>query len=237
MKLIRVLGWIVAVALLSAPGTARAQIVVGHMSVFPAEYDFGDVVVGQGVPAVFTISNINGEPLVVTSIEVVSEGEASFSVVSDAPPPPIIIADGGEPIDVVVLFAPMSLGVHSAELRIISFEGDVSVDLQGAGVADEPSAEIMDEIIEFFETADVEGTGPGGSADNRLRAFGHMLDAADDLVASGDYGAACDQLWSAYLHADGAMLPPDFISDSPDKAELAAMLLDIMDLLMCVVGG
>jgi ELWxxDGT repeat protein len=144
-------------------------------------------------------------------------------------------------VEVEVTYAPVDVGAHDAALQIISDSyppTDVfNVPLQGTGVSEEGEpTELMTELIAFFDTSVAEGLvvgeGPGNSANGRLKAFGNMLDAADDLIAAGDFAGACEQLQDAYDRADGAHPPPDFIGGEK-RDDVAAQILDVMSALEC----
>ena len=94
----------------------------------------------------------------------------------------------------------------------------------------------MSALIAQYEEAVEDGTlfcfGPGNSAAGRLKAFGNMLDSADDLVQIGYYEQACSQLTSAYNRSDSDFPPPDFVygqalGDIKDSIEL------VFDALNC----
>jgi hypothetical protein len=233
MKLFKAIGWGVIIAVLLSPVAFSADIEIGDMLISPAEYDFSNVAVGDNAQTEITATNINGHIVTISNIEIRNEvGEASFSF--NAVTTPILLQDNGGTTNIAVFFTPTSYGMHEADLYINSFEGDVYIHLQGTGVADEPTiSDAMDEIINFFGTSNnLEGDGPGNSAENRFCVFGQMLDTADDLIAIGDYEAACDQLWSAYIHADGEEYPSDFIQGD-DRNDLADKILEIINLLGC----
>jgi hypothetical protein len=76
------------------------------------------------------------------------------------------------------------------------------------------------------------GEGDGASAAGRLAAWLNMLGEAAALIESGDVAAACGQLEQAYLRADGASPPSDFVT-GPARDTLADMILALMDELGC----
>jgi hypothetical protein len=96
--------------------------------------------------------------------------------------------------------------------------------------------ETIGEVLEFFDDAVEDGTlmgsGPGGSADGRLSALHNKIEAAMALIDAGDIAGACMELSDAYLRTDGVSPPPDFV-EGPAAAELAALLLALMDDLGC----
>lgn len=98
---------------------------------------------------------------------------------------------------------------------------------------------IEDEIVtfkEFFNEAvdngDLVGSGPGRSANGRLKAFENMLANAFYLIENGDYRSACRQLLDAYNKTDGIPRPPDFVSGVA-ATELAKRIQYLMASLGC----
>ncbi len=218
------------------PFEASAQL----LEVSPASHDFGNVVVDESSLMEFTITNIDGRPVRVDSVTIVDDASESFTIVSAAPPPAVILYSQ-ESLSVFVEFGPNGTGMHTASMFIQSDDtppfNENHVPLQGLGVLDEGDpTELMAGLVDFFDASvadgSVVGNGPGDSASRRLRAFGNMLDAADDLIAEGDFEAACDQLNDAYHRADGEDRPPEFIAGD-NKAEVAGMILDVMAALGC----
>ena len=59
-----------------------------------------------------------------------------------------------------------------------------------------------------------------------------MIEAAGDLIAAGDYEAACEQLGDAYDRCDGDFPPPDFV-DGDSVSTLNATISDLMAGLEC----
>jgi len=94
----------------------------------------------------------------------------------------------------------------------------------------------IEETIDFFdwavEAGELEGQGPGKSANGRLNALRNMLENAAVLIEDGFYEEACDQLWSAYKKCDGNPKPPDFVTGEATD-DLAVMILGVMDELGC----
>ncbi|UCD29235.1 MAG: lamin tail domain-containing protein [Planctomycetota bacterium] len=92
--------------------------------------------------------------------------------------------------------------------------------------------DIEDLIDDSVADGSLWGDGPGKSADKRLNALKNMIETAGDLIEDGLFADACQQLADAYKKTDGEDKPPDFVS-GPAAAELAAMILDLMDSLGC----
>jgi hypothetical protein len=74
------------------------------------------------------------------------------------------------------------------------------------------------------------GNGPGNSADGRRSAFRNALAAAANLLASGGAADAVAQLEEAYLRADGASNPADFVAGAA-AADLAARIRQLIESL------
>jgi hypothetical protein len=231
------MGFLVGCVMLAAPQWAAAE----GIQVNPTAWDYGDVEVGQSRSLIVTITSTEPIPLRVESVEIIDDETGSFSIVSDAPPPTVSL-DEGYTLDVTVEFTPSGLGMHSATLYIRSDaedpDDDFFVPLFGVGVeADGEPGERMAETIGFFDDSvalgSLDGSGPGNAAQGRLRAFGNMLDAADDLIEAGEFELACEQLWDAYDRADGFHPPPDFVVGDASE-ELAGMILDVIIALGCM---
>ncbi len=128
-------------------------------------------------------------------------------------------------------------------LPATDFEGDARpIDGNGDGIpvpdigADEYVPVSITYILEFFDKAvedgDIEGDGPGNSAENRLKAFRKMLLEAQLLIEAGDITDACDQLNSIDIHCDGLSRPNDFIGGVA-VSELNSMILELKASLGC----
>lgn len=107
------------------------------ISVSEYSWDFGDVLVGNSTVMVFTITSVEQVPLTVSSVQIVDDATSSFSIVGDAPPPPVTLLSE-ESTDVIVLFWPSSEATHSASLRIDSDaeppDNILLVPLSGTGI-------------------------------------------------------------------------------------------------------
>jgi hypothetical protein len=73
----------------------------------------------------------------------------------------------------------------------------------------------LEGLLEFFDNAvdegDLEGSGNGNSAANRLNTFRHWLANAVTQFEGGDVEGACGSLQSALDRTDGVAPPPDFL--------------------------
>jgi hypothetical protein len=96
------------------------------------------------------------------------------------------------------------------------------------------TSDLLADIIDFILTNDIEGLGPGNSADNRYNAFLNMLYTVSDLIEADDIQGACDHLYSVIDKCDCEDKPKDFIT-GPDSImdELMDMLNDLMEDLGC----
>lgn len=233
----RAMGFLVGCVMLAAPQWAAAE----GIQVNPMAWDYGDVEVGDSPSLIVTITSTEPIPLRVDSVEIVDDETGSFSIVSDVPPPTVTLYKD-EFLEVTVAFTPSDLGMHSATLFILSDaeppDNFFYVPLAGVGVeADGEPGELMAEAIGFFDDSVaselLDGSGPGNAAQGRLRAFGNMLEAADDLIEAGEFELACEQLWDAYQRADGLHPPPDFVVGEA-REEIADMILDVIFTLECM---
>ena len=95
--------------------------------------------------------------------------------------------------------------------------------------------DVLESCIDSVSRGDLEGSGPGSSADNRLGALINKFEAAYNLADQGDIAAACGQLESAYKKTDGLgppQSPPDFVT-GPAASQLASMIEQAMSQLQC----
>lgn len=114
-----------------------------------------------------------------------------------------------------------------------SIPGDVLINRSGIFTTYQAFvSEIEDFCEETAATGDLEGAGPGSSADGRFNALMNMIAMAGDLIHDGDIDGACDQLMAAYKKCDGDPHPPDFV-EGPAASDLAGMIIDLMDQYEC----
>jgi hypothetical protein len=199
-------------------------------------YDFGAVAVGDSNTVLVQIGNLGDADLEVTAITL--SGSADFAI-TDAPAVPFTVAPSESiVVDVQITYSPSGEGLDSATLTIASDDADepsVEVALSGAGVIVEvPPQEQMQDIIDVFDGAVELGTlvgyGPGNNPENRLKAFGNMLDAAGDLINAENYAQAIEQLESIAKKCDGETRPPDFVvgeAAASLNAAIAALIDDL----------
>lgn len=228
------------------PSTAMAEFI----NIYPGPdaewnylYDFGDVEVGASGVMIFQIENDPTAPSWLIVDEVVLEDVSGPFTISQNPAYPAYI-DAGDSVYVEVTFAPDAVGFFEGVMTVYSNASNdppgahIPYGLQGMGIAYEPPAdELMTLVMDFYADALADGSiyglgGGGASAGAHIRVFGNMLDAADDLIAAGDYEGACAQLDHAVVKSDGANSPPDFIG-GPGVSSLNSMLLDVMSALGC----
>ena len=232
-----------AAVVMLLPSTATAEII----NVYPGPddewnylYDYGDVEVGSSGVMIFQIENDPSATvdLVIYSYQV--EDGSSFTL-TDGPTTPIVLVPGASSY-LEVTFSPVAEGLFEGVLRITSNgiipPGTViNYHLRGMGVAFEPPPdELMQDVLDAYADGIADGSivglGTGRAAASHLRVFGNMLDAADDLIAAGEFEGACAQLDHAVVNSDGTPGPPDFIG-GPGVPALNAMLVDVMNALGC----
>jgi hypothetical protein len=154
------------------------------------------------------------------------------------------LADNGGPTFTHALL-PGSVAINAAtDCTLVDGETPVTTDQRGVTRPQGPACDagafelekIPEEILDFFDDAvakgELKGSGPGRSAEGRLKALRNMLEEAEALIQQGDIKEACGQLRQAYLRTDGEPRPPDFV-EGPAAGELAQMILDLMDDLGC----
>ena len=254
---------IVAVAgLLILPGAARgAQVlfeprpaiqpmaslvysepeVYSIIEVTPAEFDFGEVTVGESSTVIVTIQNINGHILNIWYVALSAGSDPAFAV-TDAPVFPVALDwNGNSNTEVEVTFTPVQAGAVAGILVVTSDDlvyPTVEVPFSGTGVDGQTSpSEMVSDLIDFFDASvqngSLFGVGNGNSADKRLNALRNMLLSAGVLIDAGDYEQACRQLASAWAKTDGLPRPPDFVGGEAAK-DLADMIEELMGAIGCV---
>jgi hypothetical protein len=248
MRRMKFLSLILALAALAAPLTASAEEI--EITPDPYSWDFGNVEVGQSASQIVTLTSIALTPLTITGLVII--GDTDFAITSivrydeegnslGEVVPDILLYPIGSSVEVEVTYSPTKEGMAAAVLEIHSDDrpppGPIAeFDLQGFGVPETPPPAMLSDVIAFFDDGldggTIAGQGPGKSANNRARAFGNMLHAADDLISEGELETACDQLESASQKVDGESRPPDFL-DGDDVPALHQMLLDVMAALGC----
>ena len=181
--------------------------------------DFSDVEIGATGTRILHISNLTRYSL---SVEL-QFGTCSCGTPFSVATPSLDIA-AYTTASVEVYFKPLALGPCSTILYIFSGNNGVeALEVVGTGIeattqpqqtSDTPS------LLVYFDQAvdrnDLEGSGPGKSADNRLKALRSMIRIADRLIRNGDIDGACGKLRAIYKKIDGQPKPQDFVAiESP----------------------
>jgi hypothetical protein len=233
---------VIACAVLTVPMMASAQEILSYT---PTEYDFGDVITGSAQSQIFTITITDEGPVFLCPPKLVADN-------SEYPPPYTgnsfvitrvddVFIPPASSFECEVTFSPTSLGFHQAYLRIESDDAhgldDLRIPISGYGVrAEPPPQEVIAEILTFMTTAvsdaTLQGSGPGSSADGRLKALMNMIEAAGDLMEDGAMDQACQQLLDAYNRTDSDPKPPDFV-EGASAMPLAEMVMDLMESIAC----
>jgi hypothetical protein len=142
----------------------------------------------------------------------------------------------GSGLDINVTFTPSLIASYSGLLHVLSDDADestVTIMLSGTGVVTElPPNEATTVIIESIDNSVAQGTLQGTSPSGRLNSFAATLEAASDLIASGNIAGACKQLENAYKFADGASPPPDMI-EGADRELIAGQIVALQESLSC----
>jgi len=209
------------------------------IAVDPGSLDFGQVELGTSRLLTVTASNQGSNRLQVQGVGPAAGTSDEFQVTVPSSLPIVVLPRAT--LDVTVTYTPADMGTDTGSLQIRSDDPDepvVALPLQGAGVpAEEPPAQQITEILQFFDESVDAGTlvgdGPGHSAEGRLKALRNMLRAAADLINAGDTAGACQQLRDAYRRTDGNPRPPEFVT-GPAALELAARILELRAALGCV---
>jgi len=209
-----------------------------NINVSLLSYDFGDVNVGEASTTFITISNVGIGPLIINDIGF-QAGGGDFAITAFPVLPATVTGPGGT-IDVEITYSPSAVGPATATLEVTSNDSDegvVEVVLAGAGVCSElPPDEQIAEVLDYFDDSVADGNlvgeGPGNSASRRLNALKNMIEAAGDLIESGFFEEACQQLADALKKTDGSPKPPDFVA-GPAASELADMICALRVTLGC----
>jgi len=234
-------GLLLAGVVLAMPLTASAENIEVDPGTPPTvTVDFEDVDVGDQRALTFIITGAGAVfDSVMGAIDISHDAAGAYSVLS-APPPETEIAPG-ETVDLVVEFAPVAAGPHSATLNIASSDlrwPDLEILLVGNGVDDpgDDPLDMIDAALAFFDASIADGTLSGTGRCRAARAHARIvrrhIARAGERLAIGEEDAACARLRAAYLRSDGARRPRDFVA-GPAAGELAVMLADIRDVLEC----
>lgn len=214
-------GYTVSIPSLNIVGNRWQPPTPQGISVSPLDFNFGSVTLGAQSTTVVTATNAGGADLEV-SAATMGAGSAAFSILSVKKDgvgvtPPLTLGNG-ETLDIEIAFAPTAVGVASRSLVIESDDpdnGTVVVQLSGEGVQVQgPPSQQIAELLEVFDDAvaagSLQGSGPAGSDEGRLKALRNMIAAAGELITDGNVVEACGQLLDVLNRIDGDPRPPDF---------------------------
>jgi hypothetical protein len=197
--------------------------------------DFKQVLVGSSSTELLYITNLDSENKVMVNLTF-KEGTCDFSVGSQG-----IHIEPGQTLSVEVTFAPSQVGECSDILLFFYSVGEwEQVVVQGKGVDTLTVEEHgVEDLLEFFdegvEIGTLEGSGPGKSAEKRLKALRNMLEAALRMTENGETDKACGQLKAVHKKIDSLNTPagaPDFV-EGEGVSDLAATTLEVMENLGC----
>ncbi len=205
------------------------------IDVTPLALNFGSVAVGTSFTLITTISNTGEGDCIVTSLTL---SGTDFFLNQLTPTPPFNVPPATW-IEVWMDYTPGEVGDDSGELQIASNDPDepiVTVSLSGTGIEAPSPPVTVEAILTFYDESvsdgKLSGTGPGNSAEGRLKALRNMIEAAGDLIDDGNLVEGCQQLMDAYNRCDGLPKPPEFVEgDAAD--DLAKMILELVESLAC----
>jgi TolB protein len=211
---------------------------VPDIDLSPTSLSFGNVEIGESSMLIATVSNEGNCPMEVTVVYGGGAEWMDFTFTPDA-----ATVDPGAYIDLLVTYTPPDVGLSEAFLNVSSNDPDeptVLLMLTGNGVpAAIPPEQIFQDLLDFYDEniddGDLQGIGPGNSAENREHAIRNMIIAANDLYADGVIEEACDQLWDIYMKIDGESppaSPPDFIEGNAAE-EFQQRVLELLDAIGC----
>jgi hypothetical protein len=211
--------------LIYLPTTANAYSTV---------FDFGPVAVGTTRSTAVTIANQENDAVAVTGISFLPDGCSDFSIISR---PELMLIPAGEALEIGVNFSPSAVGDCQNVLRIWT-DSPIphTVAFSGTGVVTRKLLE--DKIQEILAYVDIHmtGEGAGNSAENRLNALHHMIEAAAVQIKNDQPGAAWHKLSEIYKKADGFSQPTDFVNEGMTNRlystnTLSGLIKDLMTLL------
>lgn len=126
-------------------------------------------------------------------------------------------------------------GVELASFLAYGAEFTGGVFVAGGDRGSLPADQLLAAAEQLAANGDLVGVGGGASAPGRLEAWLDMLEEAAALLESGDLAGACGQLRQAWLRADGASRPADFVT-GPARGNLVDLILGLMEQLGCDGG-
>jgi hypothetical protein len=196
---------------------------------------------GNQVDAVRTITVLDTTPPVIelTGDEII----ILESNVDTYEEPGVTVSDNCDTAAIEVIIAGDVVDTSTTGDYVVTYSasdacGNNAIQINRAVIVEDttPTEVTIDDIEDLIDDSVADGSlsgdGPGKSADKRLNAFRNMVDRAGDLIEDGLIAEACQQLRDAYKKTDGLDKPPDFVS-GPAAAELAELILSLMDTLGC----
>jgi hypothetical protein len=127
-------------------------------------------------------------------------------------------------------------GVYTVVVIVTDDDGGMGTDTLQVTVSNVPPEEQIEDISDFYDdsisSGQLVGIGSGNSATGKANALSNMLAEAERLIDEGLITEACQQLYSIYLHVDGATPPLDFVTGSA-TTELALKILALIEDLGC----
>ncbi len=131
-------GVLVGTLLTAIPATAHA---VSDLAGLPDPLSFVDTRLGSTDSGTVTVTNSGGDDTTTLSFAIINDPSSEFSITSE---PSVVLGSGGT-ADVVIQFAPVAVGLRTAQLEI-SFSVPTTtftVDLQGVGLTPEMVVSIV----------------------------------------------------------------------------------------------
>ena len=213
-----------------------SRAVAQSLVVSPNPVAFSATEVGSTATLDAQITNWSADIVTVGPVVIQADIWQAFAILTD---PQWTVLVPGETVTVGLSFSPQAVSppTYTAFLFVTAAS---PVLLTGTGVegggAGPDAEELLAGAIDLFETlvddGRLTGSGPGRSAQGRLRALGNKLTAALELVQAGEEEPACEQLKDAFRRVDGDPKPPDF-ADGPARAEMADSIQEVIDAIQC----
>ncbi len=198
-------------------------------------HNFGQVDVKATQTGVVSVFNLGNASLTVQTLELEQSQQAQFALTAFQVP---VTLEPNSFIDLEILFGPVTDGVDTAVLSILSNDPNdpvVDVLLTGEGVSvvllpEEQIAQNLDGYDSAVRNDLIQGVGNKKSAGNKIEVFGKMLNLADDLIAAGYDEYALEVLLVIEKKCDGLKSPKDFIKGD-GAAELNALVNELIQTL------
>lgn len=169
--------------------------VYAQISVTPIALSYGDVTVTEYSNKSVEVSNIGEGPLYIDDARIIGANASQFSLPT-LPPLPIKINPGAPPVNIVVRFAPTSIGTKQAFFILLSNDPDppVSVALEGYGV--KPDIAAFPPDLDYAEV-------PVGETEQMSTAIKNVGNI--DLIVSGISIVGADS--TQFVFTGGIQLP------------------------------